>query len=149
MIGLILDPRFTSRRAAAFVGRILIYDPSWFVEFGSGLAILLWSIGCFYTRDLNIHGTGWIVPSLGLALGPVRWVLLLRLWYGPRTVIAFFAAAWWGFIAIGFCQKLGIAPMLGVIASVCVMDTLTMSRFSIPCLTDLLAELRARRRGLK
>ena len=124
------------------IGLILDYEPTWSPEFGSGLAIFLWSVACFATADYSIRGEAWIMPSFGLLFGPLRWVLLVRVWYGPRVLVAAVASIWWGWIISALYVHYGVVPAMGAVAGVLSMDLYTMARFSSPCLRDILRELR-------
>ena len=131
---------------ATLRGRIawlLDYEPTWFPEFGSGLGILLWSAGCFLTNDWTVSGTDWLLPSIGLLFGPLRWVLLIRLWYPARMLAAFLAGVWWAWITCSLLHRMGIVPMLGAATAVFAMDALTTARFSMPAFRDLLIEFRS------
>ncbi len=121
---------------------VLEYEPTWFPEFGSGLGAILWSLFAYMTDDIAIHGWAWCMPATGLfLLGPMRWVLLFRLRYTPRVLAAVCSAAWWGWIICGAGGRYGAVPMEGGYAVPFAMDLLTIARFSIPCLRDLLTEL--------
>ena len=123
---------------------LLDYEPTWFPELSSGLAISGWSLAVFVTADYQIRGGAWLLPCLGLAFGPLRWALLLRLWWGPRATTAAFGAAWWSWIICAASQRYGVVPMMGPIAGFLVLDLLTLLRFSAPSARDLLAEAQQR-----
>ena len=85
------------------------------------------------------------MPAAGLVIGPSRWLLTVRLWRGPRVAAAAVGALWWGWILIAAAQRWGVVPMMGPTSGMLLLDMLTLGRFSMPGMRDLVAELRARR----
>ena len=127
------------------VSWLLDYEPTWFPEAASGFAILGWSLAVFATDDYRIEGADWLMPVAGLLIGPARWLLTLRLWRGPRVTAAAVGALWWGWILIAAAQHWGVVPMMGPTSGMALLDLLTLGRFSIPGVRDLVADLRHRR----
>ena len=127
------------------VSWLLDYEPTWFPEVASGFAILGWSLAAFVTRDYTIEGGAWLMPVAGLLIGPARWLLTVRLPRGPRVAAAAVGAVFWGWILIATAQRWGVVPMMGPTSGMLLLDMLTLGRFSMPGVRDLVAELRARR----
>ena len=122
---------------------LLDFEPTWFPESCSGLAIFGWALAAFITDDYHITGKAWIFPFFGIAFGPVRWALLLRLVYAPRVICAAIGATWWGWLIAAAGQHWGVVPMMGPMTAVMTLDLLTLARFSIPCWRDLSDDYRA------
>ena len=142
-----LSDRHRLHRVANHVADILEFEPSWFAEFGSGVSMALWSLGAFLTDDIVIRGGSWVLPVIGIILGPLRWVLLWQRWYLARVMAATASALFWGWIAAAAAARYGMIPRASGPESWMLMDCLTMARFSLPCFRDLMVELRGRRNG--
>ena len=125
------------------VSWLLDYEPTWFPEAASGFAVLGWSLAAFVTHDYTIEGGAWLLPVTGLLIGPLRWLLTVRLWRGPRVAAGAAGAIFWGWILIATAQRWGVVPMMGPTSGMLLLDLLTLGRFSMPGVRDLAAELRA------
>ena len=121
---------------------LLDYEPTWFPEMASGLAVLIWSIGAALTVDYHVSGDAWIMPIAGMIFGPLRWALLFRVRYAPRVAAAFGGGVWWAWALCAAANHLGWVPGMGPVVAMLTLDVLTLARFSIPCVRDLYSDLR-------
>jgi hypothetical protein len=119
---------------------VIDFEPSWHTEFGAGLGMLLWSVFAFFTDDLRVTGTDYLLPFVGVAFGPLRWVLLFQVVPAPRAGASAIGAAVFAWIGCGLAGHYGVVPLLGFIIAFFVMEVLTICRFSSRALGALMAE---------
>ena len=122
---------------------LLEYEPTWFPEFGFGIGALGWGAGALLTDDIAVSGWACALPLAAGIGGLARCLVLLRLWYGPRVVLASLSALLWAWLWWGLAGRYGIIPMMGPLAGVFVIELLTAAKFSVPCARELCADFLA------
>ena len=133
------QPKMTITARVRF---LLNFEPTWFPEFSAALAITVWGWGAWWTDEFTVSFTGYAIAAFCMAFGVVRWLMLLRLWWGPRALAAIVSAAFWAWVLAGLLTRFGMVPSLGQTCGILVADMLTLARFSLPCARDLINEYR-------
>ena len=121
---------------------VMNYEPTWTLEFCSGIGLITWSIGALMTNDYSVTGTSLILPIFGLFFGPMRWLMLFRIRYVPRVTAAFFGSMWWAWLWAALVHRWGMVPGMGPLIAVFLLDFMTLLRFSVPCAREILQDLR-------
>lgn len=115
---------------------ILRYEPSWFAEAMSALAMAGWSLIAFLSDAYNMEGWGYAMPVVGILLGPARLLYLAKTDAEPRVVAACMAFCWWLPLGLSLFDQRGLVPALALFSAMALGDLLTVAKFSLVALLE-------------
>jgi hypothetical protein len=131
------------RLAAQWLNRVawlLEFEPTWFPEFGLGIAAFGWGLGQVLTDEIHVFGEGFVLPCFAMILGLSRCMLLMPRWYAPRVFLSGISALFWAWLFWALAGRYGIIGMMGMVWGLFVTDVLTACKFSMPCARDFYDE---------
>ena len=123
-----------------WIMHVLLYEPTWFAEFGFGVAAIGWGYTCLISSDY--HASRWqlALPLCAIALGVCRCMVVMRLWYAARVILTALSMLLWSWIFWSLAGKFGIVSQEGILIGVFVIEALTAAKFSIPCAREIIDE---------
>ena len=125
-------------RTYGMVRNLLLKEPSWFLEAGSGFGTLLWGALALLSDDYDLPTAGYVMPVVGMMFGPWR-MIVVRGSPFSRALACGLGSIWWVCLLSGLLHKYGLISGESLVIMALVGDILSIGKFSIIALELLRA----------
>jgi hypothetical protein len=128
----------------ARIAFILWHEPSWIAEAGTSAALVMWGVLAFMPgHHAILTWGGYVLPALAIVSGPIRMRTLYNLNTIPRATGAMTGCILSGCIGLAMISNRGVLPAEGYVISATIVDFITLMKFSISEIPDMIEDIKA------